>query len=723
MTTASLSSLRFVAVLILIAVIRLSNAEILFSQSNNTTDSLQIVLKKAGRKAKIMNEIAEEFLQINPNISLEKSIDALEIARNEKNEPEEANALFNIASAHISLCNYDTAKTFSRKSFELFQKIKDTKGINKYNYIIANLAFLQGDLEKSLSIYEDIFIVTAEIKYWKLHLYTLINMGRIYWLRGNYDVAHQYYNKALMLSDSLHNQNGMGMAYLLTGVAYQDQGYYELAIENLQQALRIYELMNYYYKLPYALNYLGSVYFDLYELEKSLVYYKRALKLCKQNNDAWGMAIIYRYLGRIYNARNEFDSAMYYHQEALKIALILNDRSGEMYSRRFLGVQYMVKKQYHEAMRMFRESLKLANENRNPKEIVSSLYDIGRLYENQKIWDKAAKYYLMSIHKADSLKLHHEMMMIYGGLADFYESRKDYPHALLYYKQYKTISDTIFSEKKRKNIDELQLKYETEKKNHEINRFRLEEIAHETRMKNQRIFSYSLAIGMALVFLIVIVLWYSNNQKKKANREIEILLKEIHHRVRNNLQTISSLLSLQSSHINDNRIRDAVKEGQNRVKSMALIHQMLYQQEKLSRINFREYINQLSEAISESFMTIPKKVEYQVNCEPVELDVDTAIPLGLIVNELLVNAHKYAFNGNDKGVITISLGQTGKDKYTLKIKDNGKGMPGNIQIEESNTLGLKLVSLLVRQIRGDIKYHVNGGTEFTIEFNELHKKA
>jgi two-component sensor histidine kinase/tetratricopeptide (TPR) repeat protein len=723
MFTSYPSSLRFVAVLIFIAVIRLSSAEILFSQSNNTTDSLQTVLKKAGRKAKIMNEIAEEFLQINPNISLEKSIDALEIARNEKNELEEANALFNIASAHISLCNYDTAKKYSRKSFELFQKINDTKGINKYNYIIANLAFLQGDLEKSFSIYEDIFKITSEIKYWKLHLYTLINMGRIYWLRGNYDAAHQYYNKALMLSDSLHNPNGMGMAYLLTGVAYQDQGYYELAIENLQQALRIYELMNYYYKLPYALNYLGSVYFDLYELEKSLVYYKRALKLYEQNNDAWGMAVIYRYMGRIYNARNESDSAKYYYQESLNIALKLNDRSGEMYSRRFLGLQYLVKKQYHEAMNMFQESMRLAIENKNSKEIQSNIYCMGMLYEQQKKWDNAAKYYLLSIDMADSLKLHKEKMIACDRLAFVYESKKDYPHALLYYKQYKTISDTIFSEKKRKNMDELQLKYETEKKNNEINRLRLEEISQEARMKNQRIFNYSLIIGMILVFLIVIVLWYSNNQKKKANREIETLLKEIHHRVRNNLQTISSLLSLQSSHITDNKIRDAVKEGQNRVKSMALIHQMLYQQEKLSRINFREYIKQLTEAISQSFMTIPEKVEYQVHCEPVELDVDTAIPLGLIVNELLVNAHKYAFNENDKGVITISLGQTEKDKYTLKIKDNGKGLPGNIKIEETNTLGLKLVSLLVRQIRGEIKYQVNKGTEFTIEFNETRKKT
>ena len=526
-----------------------------------------------------------------------------------------------------------------------------------------------------------------------------------------------------MLADSLHNQHGLGMAYLLTGVAYQDQGYYELAIDNLQQARRIYEHMNYYSRLAYALNYLGGVYFDLYEFEKSLVYYKSALRLHEQNNDPWGVAIICRVMGRIYSARNKSDSAEYYYQKSLGIALKLNDRNGEMYSRRFLGSQYLANKQYPEAMNMFQKSLKLANENNNPKEIVNNLYDIGVLYENQQMFDKSATYYLMSIGMADSLKLYYEKMIACKSLSNVYESKKDYTHALMYYKQYKTVSDTIFSEKKRKNMDELQLKYETEKKNHEINRLRLEEIAREARMKNQRIFNYSLIIGMALVFLIVIVLWYSNNQKKKANREIETLLKEIHHRVRNNLQTISSLLSLQSSHITDNRIRDAVKEGQNRVKSMALIHQMLYQQEKLSRINFSEYINQLTEAISESFMTIPEKVVYQVHCEPVELDVDTAIPLGLIVNELLVNAHKYAFNETDKGVITILLSQTEKDRYTLKIKDNGKGMPGNIKIEETNTLGLKLVSLLVRQIRGEIKYHVNKGTEFTIEFNETHKKT
>jgi two-component sensor histidine kinase len=706
-----------------IAVIRLSSTGILFSQSNNITDSLQSVLNKAGRKAKIMNEIAEEFLQINPNISLKKSIDALETAKNEKNEFEEVNALFNIASAHMSLCNYDTAKTYSIKSYELCQKINDTQGILRYQYIIACLAFLQGDLGKSFPIYKDVLKATAEKKYWKLHLYALINIGRIFWLQGNYDSAHQYYNKALILADSLHNQQGMGMAYLLTGVAYQDQGYYELAIENLQQARRIYEHMNYYSRLAYALNYLGGVYFDLYEFEKSLVYYKSALRLHEQNSDPWGVAIICRLMGRIYSARNESDSAEYYYQKSLGIALKLNDRNGEMYSRRFLGSQYLANKQYPEAMHMFQESLKLANENNNPKEIVNSLYDIGVLYKNQQMLDKSATYFLMSIRLADSLKLHYEKMIACKSLSNVYERKKDFNHALLYYKQYKTVSDTIFSEKKRKNMDELQLKYETEKKNNEINKLRLEEVNQEAKMKHQKILNYSLIIGISLVFLIVLVLWNSNNQKKKANKEIETLLKEIHHRVRNNLQTISSLLSLQSSYITDNRIKDAVKEGQNRVKSMALIHQMLYQQERLSRINFREYLVQLAEAISESFMTIPEKVEYQVHCEPVELDVDTAIPLGLIVNELLVNAHKYAFSETNKGVITILLSQTEKDRYTLKIKDNGKGMPGNIKFEETNTLGLKLVSLLVRQIRGEIKYHVNKGTEFTIEFNETHKKT
>ena len=133
MTISYPSFLKLFVSITFIAVIRLSSPEILFSQSNNITDSLQSVLNKAGRKAKIMNEIAEEFLQINPNISLKKSIDALETAKNEKNEFEEVNALFNIASAHISLCNYDTAKIYSRKSYELCQKMNDTLGISDMN--------------------------------------------------------------------------------------------------------------------------------------------------------------------------------------------------------------------------------------------------------------------------------------------------------------------------------------------------------------------------------------------------------------------------------------------------------------------------------------------------------------------------------------------------------------------------------------------------------------
>ncbi|MBN1414919.1 MAG: tetratricopeptide repeat protein [Bacteroidales bacterium] len=694
-----------------------------FSQGNNITDSLNLILERSRRKAGILNEIAAEWQHISPPLALEISNKALKTAIKENNRNEKANALFNITQSYINLSRYDTSLIILNDYLQVIKELKSTEGLLKYENAIANVTLLQGDMERSLYLYIKNRLAAEKYNYPELQQSSLINIGRIHWMKGDPKAALDHYNKALRLADSLHNIYMYGMTNLFTGIVYQSMGYYELAMEKMQKSLGIFEERNYTTKLPYALNFLGSVYYDLHEYEKSYQYLKRSLQFFDIIGDTWGKAMAYRYLGRTYMSSSQPDSAKYCFEASLILATQMHDQHGEIYSRRFLGEICLEKEKYDTALVLFRENLIKAIWIGDMQEKVSNLHDIGLLYNKMGQPRKALNYFNQSQMLADSFQLFYDNMITCYQMAITYEMLADYKMALRYQKLYQSFSDTIFSERKRKNIDEMQLKYETEKKNNEINRLRLQQVSQEARMKNQRIISFSLAIGLILVFVIGIVLWFSYNQKKKANREIETLLKEIHHRVRNNLQTISSLLSLQSSYTTDSKIKDAVKEGQSRVKSMALIHQMLYQQEKLSKINFSEYIQQLAAAVSDSFINLTEKVQYQVQCIPVELDIDTAVPLGLIANELLVNAYKYAFGENEKGLINIMLDHSAKDKFVFTIKDNGKGLPEDIKIDQTNTLGLKLVSMLVRQIRGEIRYKVNKGTEFNIIFEESHKKT
>ena len=210
-------------------------------------------------------------------------------------------------------------------------------------------------------------------------------------------------------------------------------------------------------------------------------------------------------------------------------------------------------------------------------------------------------------------------------------------------------------------------------------------------------------------------------QIKQSLNEKEVLLKEIHHRVKNNLQIISSLLNLQSRYIEDENARGVFKESQNRIKSMALIHEKLYQSEDLTKIDFAEYIRSLTFHLFRSYSIDQSAVKLSINFEGVLFDIDTSIPCGLIINELISNSLKYAFPNGRKGKISVDL-QLEEEKCVLIISDDGVGFPEGLDFQNTETLGLRLVNILVSQINGVITLDKCEGTSFKIEFTKLAYK-
>ena len=199
-------------------------------------------------------------------------------------------------------------------------------------------------------------------------------------------------------------------------------------------------------------------------------------------------------------------------------------------------------------------------------------------------------------------------------------------------------------------------------------------------------------------------------------REKEVLLKEIHHRVKNNLQIITSLLNLQSGYIDDPQALDMFRESQDRIRTMALIHEKLYQSEDLAKVDFSEYIQGLVGYLSRSYATRAGAVRMEVNVEDVFLGIDTAIPCGLIINELVSNALKYAFSESGGGEIRIALRADEEGELTLVVGDDGVGFPEDIDFRETESLGLQLVVTLIDQLEGAIELDRNGGTTFTMTF-------
>jgi len=198
--------------------------------------------------------------------------------------------------------------------------------------------------------------------------------------------------------------------------------------------------------------------------------------------------------------------------------------------------------------------------------------------------------------------------------------------------------------------------------------------------------------------------------------EKEVMLKEIHHRVKNNLQIISSLLHLQSSKLNDDRLTRAFDDSQHRIRSMALIHEELYQSTDLARVEFISYLRRLSEHLFDSFGVDETRIRLVVEVEDVMLTIERAIPLSLIINELLSNALKHAFPGNRSGEIHIRLQDEEGGPFSLTVSDDGVGFP-DIDIDSPDSLGLRLVSTLVSQLGAQIRVDRTSGTVFIVERN------
>ncbi|UOG39526.1 PAS domain S-box protein [Leptospira noguchii] len=210
---------------------------------------------------------------------------------------------------------------------------------------------------------------------------------------------------------------------------------------------------------------------------------------------------------------------------------------------------------------------------------------------------------------------------------------------------------------------------------------------------------------------------YDEEKLKKTLEEKEVMLKEIHHRVKNNLQVVASLLSLQSEHYGNERISRILKECERRIQSMALIHKELYQSENITKIDFYDYLDTLLVSLLHSFGK-EKKVEFKISSKPNFVSIETAIPLGLIVNELATNSLKYAFSNGKDGLISVHL-RLDVLESVLEVEDNGIGMPEEFDLDKSESLGLKLVEILARQLRGKfilLPSRKEKGTKFQVVF-------
>lgn len=208
-------------------------------------------------------------------------------------------------------------------------------------------------------------------------------------------------------------------------------------------------------------------------------------------------------------------------------------------------------------------------------------------------------------------------------------------------------------------------------------------------------------------------------QLEQALEDKDILMKEIHHRVKNNLMIMASLLNMQSRYIKDEVARDIFKDSQSRAKTMALIHEKLYQSKELKKVDVQDYMESLSRDIYQAYINDPQRIQLSLDLEPHMLDINTVIPLGLILNELLTNTFKYAFPGEAEGMVKVRFIEKENKEFLLEVADNGVGLPADFSLKKTESLGMRLIHSLTEQIKGELEISAEHGTQIRIKFPEL----
>ncbi len=463
-------------------------------------------------------------------------------------------------------------------------------------------------------------------------------------------------------------------------------------------------------------------------------------------------------LANYYNQMEEFDKASIYYENAYKASLSLDSyvNAGIIISNE--GEMLLNQGRYQKALTQFEKGKVLKEKGNAPMRfIMSSALNIGNAHSKLKNYDEAlmflkqahdyyekagvtenltiAKNYLGNLYyetgkynlaikncntakdlalKAGNLELTSEAC---DCLSKSYKSIGSYNLALENYQLYTKTKDSIFNENNIKKQTEQEMEYEFNK-TQELNAIEL-----EAKEKQSKLYSYLAASGLLLV-LVLGFFSYRNKkqsitlakQKKLLEASVDeknVLLKETHHRVKNSFQIVSSLLYLQSESVVDKEAKIAIKEAENRVRSMVLIHQRLYNKDELVGINTQDYFNDLIRDIFESHQFESEPLSYELDVEPLVLDIETITPIGLILNELIVNTIKHAFNEvTPESKIDIQFHKEG-EHLVLKVIDNGKGFEGEIK---STSFGITLMKALSKKLKATLNYksELNKGTEATL---------
>jgi two-component sensor histidine kinase/Tfp pilus assembly protein PilF len=560
--------------------------------------------------------------------------------------------------------------------------------------------------------------------------YFSMYLGVIHKRLSAYDSALHYYHKALEIQKKIKHTAGVAGSYNNIAFVYKLLGKYELSVDYYLKALSENEKSNNIKSQTTILNNIGNVFADQNQFSEALRYYGMSAELAKKHNLEENYAQVCNNEGEIYFKQKKLDLA----EQKFKEAYIIKKKYSKprMLGSAFgnLAKVFYAKEQFDSSLFYARKSLEAYNiakdaNGSNAAKVHITLCLSHLNTEKQEI----EKQYWEIIKNAYQNQDKNNLIIACKDLSDHYAKQKKMDSAYFYLLHHVVHKDSSHNMHITQKINELLTKYETTQKQRRIDSLTHQNNLSQYQKKQTQLKANIALIGFVSFLALTIVFMYLYYIKNRHNQEIrekntiieqslhhrELLIKEVHHRVKNNLQIISSLLNLQV-HLAKDNVEELVKNSQDRIYAMSIIHEKLYQSENLEAIDFKEYIEKLMTYFQQSYELDKRHISLQTNITPLFLDIDTLIPCGLIINELITNSIKYAFEPQQKGVIQIWT-ELKEKQCTLYIKDDGKGLPKDFNPNQGKSLGSRLIKGFAQQLKAQLEYHSDNGTMVSLTFS------
>ncbi len=581
--------------------------------------------------------------------------------------------------------------------------------LNQVNWYIAK----QGDssclpyLEQSLQL--------AQANGWEnLENATNNSLAAYYYETGHYDSAISYQNKMVEYYGEINDSASWGNGLLNRSTFYKNNGQYDLAMEDLLQAIVILEaLPTEQASLAASYDALGMLKKKRGEYVEAEGYILKGLNLREELGDSSGISKSLNNLGNVLLAQEAYGEAIEYYLEALDIKLRLGKQKGAAIVMNNLGEAYFELNELNKAEAYYLQSLAIKeNKGDTTTGLVITLNALGKLYTAKAQWAQATLY----LQRAETLALHLDILEQVGDnylyQSQLHEQQGQDREALQYFKKYVEKYQELFANEKEAIIANAEAKYQTEKLKREQLVQRTTIQLQEASLNKQEARVYALVMGIGLSVLLIITLFILYRSKERARKNEQTLKEELNHRVKNNLQLLSSVLSLQSQRIQDTTAKEAMLSGQNRVAAMVLIHRMLQQKETL-HINVQTYLQELIDTLITVYALEETSPNTTINIAATNMDVQKAVAVGLITNELVSNAFKHAYKEVADPQLEVQFAM-GEGHYRLMVKDNG---PGIHQEATGDSFGLQLVHMLASQLKAKLTTDNQHGQTYVLTFS------